>query len=50
MVPLAAAPRPSWLEQLRNEYDLLLSKLAETRQEIAATRKEVEELKSVFKR
>ncbi|MDE1841968.1 MAG: hypothetical protein KGI09_08820, partial [Thaumarchaeota archaeon] len=45
-----AASKPSWIEQLKKEYDQLLAQLVETRQEITTTRKEIEDLKSMFKR
>ncbi|MGI0073025.1 MAG: hypothetical protein ACREA3_04365 [Nitrosotalea sp.] len=43
MVPAYTTPsKPSWLEHLKTEYDSLLAQLAETRQEITATRQKVE--------
>jgi hypothetical protein len=49
VVPVAAPlSKPSWLGRLKTDYDLLLDQIMETKEELNATRKEIEEIKALF--
>jgi hypothetical protein len=51
VVPVAAPlSKPSWLGRLKTDYDLLLDQIMETKEELNATRKEIEEIKALFRK